>query len=419
MSTAAAAAAASTARSSNRFSNDEHLQRLQLEEKKSKQIPRFNVSDVAALVGLHTFRSDLDLVELFDKYLYQDLDDLFERDCSVLDVQAMDFADAKELTITETIQKLPEQERLVVQELRTQAKRDPRVASSAAASTAVVQQIKAVVQNAVAKSAGAVTAAAASVLTMELAGEVRKRHGNAAEHVALDAYAEATGWPVLQRNDACYVWPVRVDEVVARLAGGADPPPEPFARANVRCVRFRGESRGRARTGGPVAVVDLTADDDGNDNDPAAATGAADGTGGGTAATAAEPDFYLIGKVDGTSNQLDTSADDARQWRQVRVLVEVKSRVHGLRADVPLHEQIQVLYVPAGALQSTGRQERCVAARSHLCCPVPPLLPPTSGADVHADAGMQPGRPRERAHDAARGRAGRGGAPQETPWRWR
>ena len=37
-----------------------------------------------------------------------------------------------------------------------------------------------------------------------------------------------------------------------------------------------------------------------------------------------EPDFYLIGKIDGISDQLDTTSDDCKEWKAIRVVIEVR-----------------------------------------------------------------------------------------------
>eukprot|EP01036_Dinobryon_divergens_P043580 gene43580-58041_t len=52
--------------------------------------------------------------------------------------------------------------------------------------------------------------------------------------------------------------------------------------------------------------------------------------------------FYIIGMVDGISGQMDMSSDDAQLWRPVKVLVEVKNRVHRIQSHPALHEQIQL-----------------------------------------------------------------------------
>jgi hypothetical protein len=56
-----------------------------------------------------------------------------------------------------------------------------------------------------------------------------------------------------------------------------------------------------------------------------------------------QPAFSLLGRVDGVSYQLDSSHDDATQWKQIKVIVEMKNRVSRLSDPPPLYEQIQLV----------------------------------------------------------------------------
>jgi hypothetical protein len=94
---------------------------------------------------------------------------------------------------------------------------------------------------------------------------------------------------------------------------------------------------------------------------------------GGTCVTAlqhpenmAPPLFYIIGKVDGVSMQIDSTSDDATEWRQVRVVVEIKNRLGHIPAVPPLYDQIQLitymlmLGTPCGDLvQVVTRAKQC------------------------------------------------------------
>jgi hypothetical protein len=53
--------------------------------------------------------------------------------------------------------------------------------------------------------------------------------------------------------------------------------------------------------------------------------------------------FYIVGKVDGLSTQLDLRSDDATQWREMQVVVEVKNRLGRIAAEPPLYDQIQLV----------------------------------------------------------------------------
>ena len=53
--------------------------------------------------------------------------------------------------------------------------------------------------------------------------------------------------------------------------------------------------------------------------------------------------FYIVGKVDGVSQQLDMSSMDANEWSAIDVVIEVKNRVHKIPAYPPHYDQIQLV----------------------------------------------------------------------------
>lgn len=53
--------------------------------------------------------------------------------------------------------------------------------------------------------------------------------------------------------------------------------------------------------------------------------------------------FYIVGKIDGLSTQLDLRSNDATQWREMQVVVEVKNRLGRIAAEPPLYDQIQLV----------------------------------------------------------------------------
>jgi hypothetical protein len=55
------------------------------------------------------------------------------------------------------------------------------------------------------------------------------------------------------------------------------------------------------------------------------------------------PAFVLVGKVDGVSYQLDMSSEDAREWKEAKVVVEMKTRVGHVYNPPPIYEQIQLV----------------------------------------------------------------------------
>lgn len=55
------------------------------------------------------------------------------------------------------------------------------------------------------------------------------------------------------------------------------------------------------------------------------------------------PLFYIIGRVDGISTQLDTSSDDYKEWKPMQVIIECKNRVKCIPKCPPLYDQIQLV----------------------------------------------------------------------------
>lgn len=53
--------------------------------------------------------------------------------------------------------------------------------------------------------------------------------------------------------------------------------------------------------------------------------------------------FFIVGKIDGLSTQLDLRSNDATQWREMQVVVEVKNRLGRIAAEPPLYDQIQLV----------------------------------------------------------------------------
>eukprot|EP01034_Spumella_vulgaris_P028255 gene28255-35085_t len=56
-----------------------------------------------------------------------------------------------------------------------------------------------------------------------------------------------------------------------------------------------------------------------------------------------KPSFYIVGKVDGISYQLNLASDDPSTWGQIKVVVEMKSRTRRIASPPPIYEQIQLV----------------------------------------------------------------------------
>ena len=98
--------------------------------------------------------------------------------------------------------------------------------------------------------------------------------------------------------------------------------------------------------------------------------------------------FYIVGKVDGLSTQLDLRSNDATQWREMQVVVEVKNRLGRIAAEPPLYDQIQLvtymlmLGCQFGDLVQAVSSLKPMSSESNSGA-VPPALAPGSSEPPH------------------------------------
>lgn len=290
-----------------------------LQNLKTTQILRISCSDIAAVTGFHPWTK---LDEVFEKYLYQDLDQLMIQDAENLDTE---FLSAEE-EVQRILQKIDVDQKLQLEALDT-ATKDSKILNTNSKAEDMLKQVQELMKN-----SGVLNKISSSELKYvenEFKARVRKNYGINCEHKSLDKYEDIIGFPVVDRNLDILklkVMPLEDDhmpyskglvQVTDTEVGDEDEP-----AANVFSLLINNSKRLSKEQ---AAVAQL----------------------GGVKKrrrTVPKPSFVLIGRVDGVSHQLDLRSEDPAQWsKTLRVVVEMKSRVNRISSPPPLYEQIQLV----------------------------------------------------------------------------
>ena len=279
---------------------------------KTSQLLRISCSDIAAVTGFNPW-SKID--ELFEKYLYQDLDELMMADAECLDTEFL----TTEQEIQKILQKIDTKDKEQFDAINAVTK-DSTILNNNVKAEDMIKQIQQLM-----KDSGIVSKISTSELKFmenEFKGRVRKNYGVHCENPSLDKYEQVMGFPVTDRNMETLkmkVMPEISHEnlVTSQSKSSSQTEQEPvdaFAMLINGSKRLSKELALAAQNGG---VKKRRVSD--------------------------KPSFVLIGRVDGISRQLDMSHEDASQWKENQVVVEMKSRVRGISSPPPLYEQIQLV----------------------------------------------------------------------------
>jgi len=282
---------------------------------KTSQLLRISCSDIAAVTGFNPW-SKID--ELFEKYLYQDLDELMVADTECLDTEFL----TTEQEIQKILQKIDTKDKDQFDAIDAVTK-DSTILNNNVKAEDMIKQIQQLM-----KDSGIVSKISTTELKFmenEFKGRVRKNYGVHCENPSLDKYEQVMGFPVTDRNMETLkmkVMPeVSHDSHRANQSKGSSQssqtdhePVDAFAKLINGSKRLSKELAQAAQNGG---VKKRRVSD--------------------------KPSFVLIGRVDGISRQLDMSHEDALQWKENQVVVEMKSRVRGISSPPPLYEQIQLV----------------------------------------------------------------------------
>eukprot|EP01032_Pedospumella_encystans_P022441 gene22441-25422_t len=282
---------------------------------KTSQLLRISCSDIAAVTGFNPW-SKID--ELFEKYLYQDLDELMVADAECLDTEFL----TTEQEIQKILQKIDTKDKEQFDAIDAVTK-DSTILNNNVKAEDMIKQIQQLM-----KDSGIVNKISTSELKFmenEFKGRVRKNYGVHCENPSLDKYEQVMGFPVTGRNmetlkmkvmpEISHDNPVTSQSKSNSQSSQVDHEPvDAFAKLINGSKRLSKELALAAQNGG---VKKRRVSD--------------------------KPSFVLIGRVDGISRQLDMSHEDASQWKENQVVVEMKSRVRGISSPPPLYEQIQLV----------------------------------------------------------------------------
>jgi hypothetical protein len=287
------------------------------DDARTAQLLRISCSDIAAVTGFHPWAK---LDETFEKYLYQDLDELMVQDAENLDTEFL----TTEQEVQKILQKIDAKEKAALSELDT-ATKDDTVLNSNTKAEQMLKQIQELM-----KSSGVLSKISLTELKFvenEFRGRVRKNYGINCENKSLDRYEEIMGFPVGDRN---------LETI--RMKG---PPLSDNAGmvSRTSSTSTKADEDASAAAGDAFSVLL-------NGSRRLSKEQALAAQNGGVKRRRKEvkPSFLLVGRVDGISHQLDLRNDDPTQWSTaLRVVVEMKSRVRGISSPPPLYEQIQLV----------------------------------------------------------------------------
>lgn len=322
---------------------------------KTSQILRISCSDIAGVTGFNPW-SKID--ELFEKYLYQDLDELMVQDAENLDTEFL----TTEQEIQKILQKIDVKDKLELEALDSVTK-DSTVLNSHVKAEDMLKQIQQLM-----KESGIVSKISTTELKFienEFRGRVRKNYGIHCENTSLDKYEHVIGFPVVERNMETVkmkVMPLQSQVESNSLSRAASlgaasslsESVEDYSPVDAFAVLLNGSKR-QSKEQALAAALGVK-----------------------KRRAVVRPSFVLVGRVDGISYQLDMSSDDPAQWTKAnKVVVEMKNRVRSISSPPPLYEQIQLvsymimLDCPYGDLvQAMARKDTPRAAVSVSTAPI-------------------------------------------------
>ena len=331
--------------------------------KRDTQILRFNSSDIAAIAGYHEYKHPVDL---FEYYLYQDLIDLFYLDCVNLDLAVV-----SEEEETERIMKKLKSAQPEVHNNLTQRKKDLEKPETLQSGSKVFD-LTTDVSKILGKTKDVLNNQEIRLLSDALCGTSKKEYGIRNESSALDLYEKMTGYDVMDRNSSLLVWPLYTTEAVdivlppilnktyykyshvrkglktCKESSALYPSSEvqseksmdgekPNTQSTISCFEV---SHAENEKGVECDVRGIKLN---NERDDQVVSDQVEDCGDDSIKF---PTFYIIGKVDGISDQVDTRSDDPATWFPIRVVIEIKNRVKRnflTNTTVKLYEQIQLV----------------------------------------------------------------------------
>lgn len=336
-----------------------------LQIRQSSQIPRLSCSDLSKIAALHFYT---DVLEMIDKYLYQNLPDLFESDLIVMsNIYGPEAAEqflhvcVEEDEIEELLEKVPVLQRKELKEICGAAE---SLRSSSSVAQTSIDKITTILTPSVPLS---LSATESEQLSSLLQRRVRMDFGKNAEDETLNHYEKMKNIRIVERNTNFLYLPIYDGSNVGR--GDEDE-----LVLSSRCTKFAGEHSPRTQSNhrdiepGNQSPSSSSLQDCGNMNEvrrtldsvlvaleivaarsvgalPPCLSSLHQNSGLRTKQphTLPSPLFYICGRADGVVYVPSGSSGEGICPNNVhRVVLEVKSRVSKLHPTPPLPDIIQL-----------------------------------------------------------------------------
>ena len=167
------------------------------------KVVRISVSDVAGVTGFHIWA---DLIQLFEKYIYQDLEELRDYDLQNLSVERvqLDINTLTPLLSAEQIETLNSIDKNA--QSKGKFENIVEVEKSISNINKIFQTIEIKISTNVIKKEDIEIIKLVKLLKNDYQSKVRMRYGVTSESTALDKYTELTGYEIDSRNTKQLTW---------------------------------------------------------------------------------------------------------------------------------------------------------------------------------------------------------------------
>lgn len=172
-----------------------------MQVKTQSQILRVSVSDVSAICGYHEWKSKIDI---FMKYVYQDLSELLSLDAKNLDLEIV----TDDVLVNKILNSTSSDVRYVISDqISTEALE--KISSNVVAQE-VLNNLSELLNNE--QSKGRINQNEKSFVIDKLSSIIKTSYGDTCEENVLLKYSDATGYAVTHRNQNMMVWPFHEQE---------------------------------------------------------------------------------------------------------------------------------------------------------------------------------------------------------------
>ena len=312
---------------------DDHIANVY--RSKSKLL-KFYASDIASIADCHHYSSFL---ETFHKYLYQNLADLYFLDLNILGIVEV------EPTLDDLSHVLSAEQLSALKSVSLCCETSGKYSNSKEVKQSVTQ-VNSIFASVDKTKLDSITLETIKLLENESTGNVYKRYGQTCESSVLNHYHTVTGYPVDKRNESSYIWSIPRDDTFDEMTlffFEGKKLVNPFGlrdhtRPHISTTRKPGASIDSAASA-PSAVASL------DSNTSVDLTLALSDVPTSTNANSPQDDvaFYIVGRVDGISEQYDKHHADPVMWTYSSVVVEAKSRATRIQTSPSIHDQIQLV----------------------------------------------------------------------------